>query len=160
MLADLHFHLSSNLIGEPVAFTGCLISRSVKENSVCIEYAKEHSFAVGAYTGDVDDAVISKIEAKEAIAYHHIEGLKFLDKTKVRRLFNATLESELPVVVNLNWHENRLTDCRLALEYLDFVTEQFPAARVIIAHLGAEHCFNVVKYAAENPNFHLDISNL
>jgi predicted TIM-barrel fold metal-dependent hydrolase len=166
MLFDTHVHLSdpkmSRIEGRGSANV-LLISRSLAENHACLDFSNSIGAPCAVFIGH---NFAERMEAAQlmrenhAIGYDHLEAVGRFSKELVRIIFAASRESRSPVILHLSRHDGGEFPLIEARRCLDYVSEHFPAQKVVISHLGGENCREVSDFAIRNPNIFLDTSCL
>jgi hypothetical protein len=166
MIFDGHLHLPSSPIEEVIPsqlMGGLAISKSVEENELYVRAAQRLGLKcavfVGGSEGDLE-RVMRWVEDGEACAYDHVELCDRFDARKMYPMLKASSRTGRPFVAHFSHHNENRTPDSLVSSCLDYLTENFPGLRVVVAHLGSENYETVLAFADANPNLFLDISRL
>ncbi len=167
MLFDVHLHLSESVPQFPYpehAEDCCIISRSARDNSRCLEFAQMAGTACAVFLGPDPmqrKEALQWIKQRRAVAYDHgVEASGRFSKSDLEPVLETSCEVGLPVILHLSRHGKDLLPKREALRCLDYVTQHFPLLKVVVAHLGGENCFETLRFAERNPNITLEMSCL
>jgi predicted TIM-barrel fold metal-dependent hydrolase len=166
MIFDAHLHLSPALDEPPAAselMGGLAISRSVDENDLYVRAARRLGLRCAVFVGGTAgalDRVLSWIESGQACAYDHVELVDRFDPSEVSPILDASCRAGRPFVLHLSHHGKKRTPAALVSSCLDYLTENFPQLKVVVAHLASENCHTALRFADANANLFFDISRL
>ncbi|HLW78710.1 MAG TPA: amidohydrolase family protein [Terriglobia bacterium] len=166
MIFDAHLHLSS-WRGEgrrsPDLVGGLVISRAASENERYIQAAERLGLQCAVFAGGTKrdlEQVLRWIEQGQAFAYDHVELLERFAARDVYPTFEASRRAGRALVLHLSRHDRGRTSPGLVRGCLDYLTENFPELKVIIAHVAGENCRTALEFAEWNQNLFFDVSKL
>lgn len=166
MIFDAHLHLPRTQVD--VSFSsefggGLAISRSTNENLSYIKTTRKLGLRCAVFVGESQrhlDQLVRWIELGWASAYAHVELLEHFDSKVLSPFCHASLRAGTPIVVHLSHHDHKRTAPTLVASCVDYLTENFPSLKVIVAHLAGENFSVALSRMEPNPNLFFDISRL
>ncbi len=157
----MHFHIRRGTNAITAVPKGCVISRSLQENSTCLEFARKNHVASALFADPASPEwkqLVDLVFQKSVLTYRHFEDVGSNEIHLLDPLLAASEQTKLPVILHVSRHDAQRFDSREALKCLHYVLEKYPALEVIVAHLGGENCLSLLSSQSICERVYLDTS--